>query len=81
MLAKKVITLSSLIIISALLLTACNGTFSLQGSSDGGGINIPGLQPGGSEQSGEGQGIDQTTLILIIAGFAILILILLAKRK
>ena len=66
---KRLLTLSSILLIGVLLLTACSGS---------GGISITG---GGSGQSGGAQGIDQTTLILIAVGVVILIVIALARRK
>ena len=74
---KRLLTLSSILLIGVLLLTACNGAFSLQGNG-GGGIDLPG---GSSDQSGSGQGMNQTTLILIVVGVVVLILILLVRRK
>lgn len=68
-LGKRMFTLSSILLIGVLLLTACSGS---------GGINITG---GGSGQSGGAQGIDQTTLILIVVGVVVLVVIALARRK
>jgi hypothetical protein len=63
-LRKRMVTLSSLLAMSALFLTSCSGTLSLSGS-------------GNSLGSGsQGSGLNQTTIILIVVGAAVLILIL-----
>lgn len=78
MLLKRVVTLSFVLTVAALLLTACGGAFSFQGSAnpnvEGGMDIIAGAQPGAAAQP---SGMNQTTLILIIVGVAIVILVLL----
>ena len=77
---KRVLNLSSLLLIGVLLLTACNGGFSLQGSinpNSEGGVDISGgTAPDAAPQPEAAQGMDQTTLILIVVGAVVLILIL-----
>lgn len=77
---KRMITLSSILFIGVLLLTACGGAFSIQGSvqpNEEGGIDISGgAQPEAAAQPAAAPGMDQTTLILIIVGAVVLILIL-----
>jgi heme/copper-type cytochrome/quinol oxidase subunit 2 len=77
---KSILTLSSILLIGVLLLTACNGAFSLQGSVNPnaeGGVDISaGSQPDTAAQPAAAPGMDQTTLILIIVGAVVLILIL-----
>jgi hypothetical protein len=84
---KKVFALSSLIIVTALLLTACNGGFNIQGRiqpNDQGGVDISGgAVPQPTAAPPPAASMDQTTLILIIVGAVVLILILimLASRR
>lgn len=77
---KQMFTLSSLLIIAALLLTACGGAFSFQGSAQPnaeGGIDISGgAQPDAAAQPAASTGLDSTTILLIIVGVFVLILIL-----
>jgi hypothetical protein len=83
LLLQRIVTLSSVLAVAALLLTACGGAFSFQGSANPnaqGGVDITaGSQPGATAQP---SGMNQTTLILIVVGVAIviLVLILLAAR-
>ena len=77
---------SSFLIIAVLLLTACNGSFSFQGSAKPnaeGGVDISGgaqpdtaAQPETAVQPAGSTGLDQTTIILIGVGIAFFILIL-----
>lgn len=73
--------ISSFLVMAALLLTACSGAFSFQGSAvqnPDGGITISGgAQPDAAAQPATTTGLDSTTIILIVVGFAILVLILL----
>jgi heme/copper-type cytochrome/quinol oxidase subunit 2 len=86
-LVKRMLTLSSFLLIAVMLLTACNGAFSFQGSANPnaeGGIDISaGAQPEAAAQPAAAQGMDQTTLILLIVGavVVILILIMLVSRR
>lgn len=86
-LVKRMLTLSSFLLIGVLLLTACNGAFSIQGSANPnseGGIDITaGGQPEAAAQPAAATGMDQTTLIMIIVGVVVLILILImvASRR
>ena len=79
-LRKRAVMISSFLVITTLLLTAC-GAFSFQASAnpnETGGIDLS----AGSQPAAQSTGMDQTTLILIIVGVAILIvvLIVLASR-
>ena len=78
---KRLATISSILVMAALLLTACNGAISFQGAvqpNDQGGITISGgAQPEPTQPAAPATGLDQTTLILIVVGFAVLVLILL----
>ncbi len=82
-LVKRMLTLSSFLLIGVMLLTACNGAFTISGSAnpnEEGGVDIV----AGSQQQDEAtqsgttttQNMDQTTLILIIVGAVVLILVL-----
>jgi hypothetical protein len=83
---KRVFTLSSLLVVAVLLLTAC-GAFSFQGQAQPnaeGGVDISGgvqqvatTQPDTNTQPTSGTGLNQTTIILLAVGFGVLILILL----
>jgi Na+-transporting methylmalonyl-CoA/oxaloacetate decarboxylase gamma subunit len=90
---KRVFIVSSLLVVAALLLTGCNGSFSFQGSAkpnEEGGVDITGgaqpntaAQPETAVQPAGGTGLDQTTIILIGVGvaFFILILVMLVTRR
>ncbi len=84
---KRLLILSSILLIGVLTLTACGGAFSLSGSVNPnaeGGVDITGgTQPDAAAQPAAAPGMDQTTLILIIVGAVVLILILimLASRR
>ena len=81
LLIKRLTMLSSFVVLAALLLTACSGAFSFQGSAvqnpDGGITVSGGAQPDAAAQPAATTGLDQTTIILIVVGFAVLVLILL----
>ncbi len=77
---KQIFTVSSILIIAALFLTACGEGFSLEGSvkpNEGGGLDITGgVQPEAPAQPAQGSGLDTTTLLLIIVGVLVLLLII-----
>lgn len=77
----RMFTLSSFLVIAALLLTACSGAFSFQGSAQPnaeGGITVSGgAQPDAAAQPAASTGMSSTTIILIVVAFAVLVLILL----
>ena len=83
---KSVYIVGSLLVVAALLLTGCDGTFSFQGSAkpnEEGGVDISGgaqpdtaAQPETAAQPAGSTGLDQTTIILIGVGIAFFILIL-----
>jgi len=73
---KRMITVSSLLVIAVLLLTGC-GAFSIQASANpnsSGGVDIS----AGSQPATQSTGMNQTTIILIVVGVVVLILILIA---
>ena len=78
---KRLTMVSSFVVMAALLLTACSGAFTFQGSAQqnpDGGITVSGgAQPDAAAQPAAATGLDSTTIILIVVGFAILVLILL----
>jgi len=80
-LIKRLAMVSSFMVMAALLLTACSGAFSFQGSAQqnpDGGISVSGgVSPDAAAQPAAATGLDSTTIILIVVGFAILVLILL----
>jgi predicted small secreted protein len=83
---KRAYFVSVFLLVAALLLTACNGTISFQGSAkpnEEGGIDISGAaqpdtvaQPETAAQPAGSTGMDQTTIILIGVGVAFFILVL-----
>jgi LPXTG-motif cell wall-anchored protein len=77
----RLFILSSFLVITALLLTACSGAFSFQGSAQPnaqGGITVSGgAQPDAAAQPAPSTGMNSTTIILIVVAFVVLILILL----
>jgi preprotein translocase subunit SecG len=78
-LVKRMLTLSSFLLIGVLLLTACNGALSFQGSvnpNEEGGIDVTGGTQPDAAQPAAAPGMDQTTLILVVVGAVVLILIL-----
>lgn len=82
----RMFAISSIIIIAALLLSAC-GAFTFSGSAQpnaDGGITISGgadpataPQPGANTPAASGTGLSSTTIILLAVGFGVLVLILL----
>jgi hypothetical protein len=77
---KRIFVICSILIISAMFLTACEEGFSLEGSvkpNEGGGVDITGgVQPEAPAQTDQGSGLDTTTLLLIIVGALVLLLII-----